>query len=125
MREFACVVVLIIALLGPGCTHTVVKRVARYDLSSNCEVAVAPRTGVYKVKYVSSTAQQGRSVVNSSRTLLEGQRIGFRRADDGRIFAFAGDEEFELDDLPADVTRCCWYHRSKEPTQFAKNCMAA
>jgi hypothetical protein len=80
---------------------------------------------VYKVKYVSTTSSKGRSAVDSSRMLREGDRLGFRKSEDGRIIAVAGEEEFELHDLPVNVSRFCWYHRATEPSQFAKNVAGA
>src|SRR5881396_3724830 len=94
MRNFACVVVLHIAILTTGCTHTVIKRVARFDVNRDRVDAIAPRTGLYKVKYVSTASRKDRSAVDSSRMLREGDRLGFRKTDDGRILAVAGEEQF-------------------------------
>ena len=121
MRNLACIVVLHVAILTAGCTKTVIKRVARFDVQRDNVDAIAPRTGVYKVKYVSTASSKGRSAVDSSRLLREGDRLGFRKTEDGRILAVAGEEQFELHDLPANVSRCCWYHRTTEPSQFARN----
>ena len=55
----------------------------------------------------------------------EGDRLGFRKTNDGRILAVAGEEEFELHDLPATASRFCWYHRTSEPSQFARNVTGA
>jgi hypothetical protein len=121
MRNIACVVVLHLAIVTTGCTKTVIKRVARFDVNRDSVAAIAPRTGVYKVKYVSMTSSKGRSAVDSSRVLRQGDRLGFRKTEDGRILAVAGEEEFELHDLPANASRFCWYHRTTEPSQFAKN----
>jgi hypothetical protein len=120
-RNFALVVVVFTICFAAGCTKTVANRTARFEGNQGGVLEVAPRTGVYKVKYSTPADQDGKSVADSSRVLRQGQHIGFRRDDNGVLFAIAGDEEFEIHNPPADVARFCWYHRYEKPTQFANN----
>src|SRR5438552_15040954 len=108
MRTRARIVVLVLTFLTTGCTKTVIKRVAHFDTNRDAVMAIVPETGIYKVKYLAASSGRTRSVVDSSRILSEGDRVGFRRSDDGRIFAIAAQEEFELQNLPANASRCCW-----------------
>ena len=70
MRNLACVVVLLTAILSVGCTKTVIKRVARFDSDRDSISAVAPETGVYKVKYSFDASKDSRSVADSSRNFI-------------------------------------------------------
>jgi hypothetical protein len=121
MRTLACIVVLHLIPLSSGCTKTVINRVANFDTNRDTVTAIVPETGVYRVKYVSTASNRTRTVRDSSRILAEGDRVGFRRTDDGRIVALARDEEFELHDLPPDASQCCWYHRGRKLTTLARN----
>jgi hypothetical protein len=77
---------------------------------------------MYKVQLVDERGHYLKSPLYAvDRWVQKGDPIGFDRTEDGKLLAVAGPQQVELNALPPTATHVMWYHKSKQPTQFAKS----
>lgn len=110
-------------VLAPGCAHKYVAKVAVCDpRDEQRHVEPAPRTGMYKVQLID---EHGHYLVAplyaADRWVRKGDPLGFEQTEDGKLLAVAGPQQVELAALPPSAAHVMWYHKSKQPTQFAKS----
>jgi len=113
-------VVLVVSLLaGMGCTRRFNHRLPGYQPGSAERIRPCPWSGIYKIRWTGDGEHFAR-IGGSERLVLEGEALGFATRENGRIVAIAGQERFELTDLPPHATLCYWYARGKEQTEFSR-----
>ncbi len=122
-RHRSALVLLILASLATGCVKTREYKVARYEAGSQTLVQAVPRDGVYKVKW--KVRDDYRGVDHTTRYLTRGTPVGFETAPDGSVVALVGDERVAVGEAHRRATYCCWYQKSKEQTQFAREVQEA
>ena len=115
-RRF-CPSVLSLTMLATGCVETHRYKVARYEAGSEPLAQAIPRDGWYKVKW--KVKGDYRSVDDTARYLTAGTPVGFETAADGTLVALVHNERLPIGEPRRKARYCCWYHESKEPTQFA------
>jgi hypothetical protein len=111
-----------VMLLAPGCTKKYVARVAPFERGSDdCIVRTAPRSGLYHVRFVENRKPIKDAGAAPAVDLRKGEPCGFREDEDGNLIGIAGPNQIDVIGAPERATHVVWYHRSKQPTQFAKN----
>ena len=123
MPDMRTVVMLSLAVLvtsAGGCMSTRVLRVAQFAPGGETARVehLAPTSAAYHVKYADATGKGLQNVGGTKRIVARGERLGFVAADDGRIFAIAGEEQIALDRLPVSARYCVWTTSDKRPAQF-------
>jgi len=109
-------------LLSPGCVKKYVAKVAPFVRGKDDLVLkAAPRSGVYNVQFVEDDHFIKDAGAAPAVYVQKGDPIGFRQAEDGKIIGVAGVKEYDVVGMPSRATHVMWYHKSKQPTQFAKS----
>lgn len=105
----------------PGCMRKYVAKVAPFERGRDSTVMkAAPRSGVYNVQFVERDHFIKDAGSAPAVYVQKGEPIGFRQREDGRIVGVAGVKEYDVVGMPSQATHVMWYHKSKQPTQFAK-----
>jgi hypothetical protein len=109
-----------------GCTRTVTRRVARFDVSDSAREPGAAATtqplrhaALWKVKVRERGEKDYHGIDGTERYLQRGDVVGFRTGEDGVIYAVANREEIPLA-LTDSHRRVVWYSTEKEPTAFGE-----
>lgn len=109
---------LILGLMLVGCTKTVRRDVAVFDVSPGKISQPAPMSAKYVVKVDADGSDAFRKLPETQIRVDRGTVMGFESTPQG-VVAFAGNERIWLD-IPDGAT-VKWQRKSKKPTQFAKN----
>jgi hypothetical protein len=114
-----CIASLLIgAIAVTGCVKTREYKVARYVPHAEPLTQAIPRDGWYKVKWKVRDEYEG--IDHTRRYLTKGTTVGFQTSSEGNVVAIVGEARIFVGDPNPKAKYCCWYLRSKEPTQFAK-----
>jgi hypothetical protein len=107
-------------ILLAGCVKTREIKVGRFQPHSEPAQYTIPHGGFYKVKW--KVRDDFKGVDHTTRYLVEGTAVAFENAPDGTLIAIIGgdpEQRVEVGTFPRRAKYACWYHRSKEETQFA------
>jgi hypothetical protein len=119
-----CLALLLIGLIiTTGCVKTREYKVARYEPRSQPLTQPVPRDGWYQVKW--KVRDEYKGVDDTTRYLARGTPVGFETASDGNVIAIAGDERVFVGAGNRKSRYCCWYQKTEEPTQFAREVQRA
>lgn len=124
MKSQTLIVTFLIAsmVLTPGCSKKYVAKVAPFERGrDDVVVKSAPRSGMYHVQFVDDERYIKNAGVMPAVYLRKGERVGFREDEAGKLTCIAGEREIEVVGAPASATHVMWYHKSRKPSQFAKN----
>jgi hypothetical protein len=115
------VVVCGIALALTGCVKTVTHKVAKFTPAeaTGPTTRPVPEAAVYKVKVKKQGEDEYHGVDGTRRLLRAGEVVGFRRGEDGVLYAMAGKEEVALGQ-GEDWERLVWFTQRKKQTQFSR-----
>jgi hypothetical protein len=114
-----CVALILIAgILTTGCVKTREYKVARYEPRAQPITQPVPRDGWYKVKW--KVRDEYKGVDDTARYLTRGTAVGFETAPDGNVIAIVDEDRVFVGPANRKAKYCCWYRKTKEPTQFAK-----
>ena len=125
VRRVVVVAGLIISLFFSGCTRTVTRKVARFDVNDPSRQAKAATTqplrhaALWKVKVRERGEKEYRGIDGTERYLQRGDVVGFRTGEDGVIYAVANKDEIPLA-LTDRHRRVVWYSTEKKPTAFGQ-----
>jgi hypothetical protein len=121
MRRQVVIAALVGSLAGSGCVRTVTYRAARFEPG----VAALPTTqpvrtaAVWKVKVRGNGEKEYHGIDGTERLLQRGDVVGFRRGEDGVVYAVANRDQIPLA-LTDDHERVVWQAKEKKPTEFAE-----
>ena len=121
-RRQAIVVALVSSVFASGCTRTITKRAARFEVAGNHVGATTQPVklpGVWKVKVRGHGEDDYHGIDGTERYLQAGDVVGFRTGDDGVIYAVANEEEFPLP-VTREHRRVIWAASVEEPTDFGR-----
>jgi hypothetical protein len=119
MRRQVVIAALVGSLAGSGCVRTVTYRAARFEPG----VAALPTTqpvrtaAVWKVKVRGNGEKEYHGIDGTERLLQRGDVVGFRRGDDGVVYATANNDRIPLA-LTDDHQRVVWQAKERKPTEF-------
>ena len=119
VRAGVCVVVIVSLLACAGCTRRFNHRLPGYQPGAAERIRPCPWSGIYKIRWTGDGKHFAR-IGASERLVLQGEALGFVTRENGRVVAIAGEEHFELANLPPHATLCYWYARGKEQTEFGR-----
>ncbi len=126
VRRQLVVAVLAGAMVSGGCVRTVTHRAARFEpeAAGAGEAATAATTqpvsaaAVWKVKVREHGEKEYHGIDGTERLLQRGDVVGFRKGEDGVIYAVVNKEQIPLA-LTEDHRRVVWQAREKKTTDFA------
>ena len=119
VRSGVWVIVIVSLFSGFGCARRFNHRLPGYQPGAAERIRPCPWSGIYKIRWTGDGEHFAR-IGGSERLVLEGEALGFATRENGRIVAIAGEERFELPELPPHATLCYWYARGKEQTEFGR-----
>ena len=122
LRRHVVVAALVGSLLSSGCVRTVTHRAARFEPT---KVAAAPTTqpvrtaAVWKVKVRGHGEKAYHGIDGTERLLQRGDVVGFRRGEDGVVYAVANRDQIPLALTDAHA-RVVWQAKETKPTGFGE-----
>ena len=113
---------LIGAMSTSGCTRTVTHRVARFEPAGEAAPTTQPvrAAAVWKVKVRGHGERDYHAIDGTERLLQRGDVVGFRRGDDGVVYALANKDQIPLA-LTGEHHRVVWYTKTETPTDFGQS----
>jgi hypothetical protein len=121
-RRHVVIAALVGSLAGSGCVRTVTHRAARFEPQNT---AVEPTTqpvrtaAVWKVKVRGQGEKDYHGIDGTERLLQRGDVVGFRRGDDGVVYAVVNRESIPLA-LTDEHARVVWQTKERKTTDFGE-----
>jgi hypothetical protein len=118
-RKDVIVAALIGSMLTSGCVRTSTYQAARFEPTGEAlPTTQSVRTAaVWKVKVRERGEKEYHGVDGTERWLQQGDVVGFRKGDDGVIYAVVNREQIPLA-LNDDHKRVAWHAKTKKTTNF-------
>jgi len=121
LRRPAVVGALVGAMIGSGCVRTTTYRAARFEPAGAASPTTQPvRTAaVWKVKVREHGEKDYHGIDGTERWLQQGDVVGFRKGDDGVIYAVVNREQIPLS-LSDEHRQVAWHAKTKKTTRFGE-----
>ena len=118
-RRQLAIATMVGSMMSCGCVRTSTYQAARFEPAGESVPTTQPvRTAaVWKVKVRERGEKEYHGVDGTERWLQEGDVVGFRKGDDGVIYAVVNREQIPLA-LNDDHQRVAWHAKTKKTTNF-------